>query len=399
MRRLIIILLFLVASVWLGMLAIRHPGFLLIVYQPWMVQMPLWFAILGFLLFFGLFYIVVDSIDRVGFLWFRLKNWLHIRREHKSYSKTQQGLAALIEGRFKKSEKLLLAGVNQSIDPLMNYLGAARAAYEQGGYARCDGYIQKAYEIAPKAKLAIGLTQAELEFKQNQLEKATATLTHLRTLSPNQPRVLRLLEKIYVRRGEWKNLQSLLSGLRKAKLLTADEAETFEKNIYCEMFRAAGDKRLSDVRLLWNEVPRHLKKQPDIVSAYVAQLFKHLPVTGSETSREIEELIRKVLKTTWHAELARIYGQLTFADYNRQLIIVGAWLKMYGQQAELLLLLGKCCAHLQLWGKAKDYFARCLALGPNAEVSLAYGRLLEALNEPQEAMQKYKEGLVMLASE
>jgi HemY protein len=399
MLRLIIILLFLIASVWLGVLAIHHPGFLLIVYQPWMVQMPLWFALISFLVFFGLFYIVVDSIDRIGFMWFRLKNWLNIRREHQAYSKTQQGLAALIEGRYKKSERLLIAGVNQSIDPLINYLSAARAAHEQGAFDRRDEYIQKAYAIAPKANLAIGLTQAELEINQDQLEQATATLTHLRSISPSHPRVLQLLEKVYVRLADWKNLQSILPGLRKTKVLTAEEAEIFEKNLYCEIFRAASDKRLSDVRLIWSEVPRHLKKQPDIVYAYVTQLFKHAPVTGSETTKEIDELIRKTLKTTWHPELAQIYGKLNITDLNRQLVIAGAWLNMYGQRPELLLMLGNYCARLQLWGKAKDYYARCLAQGPNDEASLAYGRLLESLGEPEEAMQKYKEGLVLLASQ
>src|SRR5436190_2914368 len=107
MGRLIIFLLFLVASVWIGVEVVRHPGYLLVAYQPWMVQMPLWFAILTLVVCFGLFYFLIDSIDRLGFLWFKLKNWLHIRREHKSYSKTQQGLSALIEGRWKKAERLL----------------------------------------------------------------------------------------------------------------------------------------------------------------------------------------------------------------------------------------------------------------------------------------------------
>ena len=107
---------------------------------------------------------MIDSFDRMGFLWFRLKNWLHIRREHQSYSKTQQGLALLIEGRYKKAEKYLIAGVNQSIDPLINYLSAARAAQAQAAFDRRDHYIQKAYEVAPKARLAIGITQAELSW-------------------------------------------------------------------------------------------------------------------------------------------------------------------------------------------------------------------------------------------
>jgi HemY protein len=393
MRRLIIILLLLIASVWGGVLAMRHPGFLLIVYQPWMVQMPLWFALISVLVFLGLFYFIIDSIDRVGFLWFRLKNWLHIRREHKAYSKTQAGLATLIEGRYKKAERLLLAGTKQSIDPLINYLSAARAAHKQGAYDRRDSYIQKAYEIAPKASLAIGLTQAELEAEQGQFEQAIATLTHLRQVSPRHPQVIKLLEKIYVRLGDWNSLKSLLPAMRKARVLNHHEYALFEKNIYCEIFHAASGKRLSDVRQIWNEVPRHLKKQPDIVLAYVTQLLQYVPVTGPETSKEIEELIRKILKHTFHPALANIYGRLHFTDLNRQLVIAGAWVNMYGQKPELLFILGSVCMRLQLWGKAKDYFSRCLAQGPNPRASLAYGRLLESLGEKDEAMQKYREGL------
>lgn len=396
MRRLIIFLLLLVASVWIGLEVLRHPGFLLIVYQPWMVQMPIWFALLSFVIFFILFYLIIDSIDRIGFLWFRLKNWLHIRREHKSYSKTQQGLSALIEGRWKKAERLLLDGVNQSIDPLINYLAAARAAQELSAFDRRDRYIQRAYEVAPKANLAIGLTKAELELKQDQLEQASATLNRLRQDSPRHPRVLRLLEKVYVRLADWKNLQGLIPSMRKAKVLTAVEYELFEKNIYCEILRHSSDKRLSDVRVIWNDIPRHIKKNPDVVCAYVTQLSRHVPVTGTETTHEMEELIRKTLKTSWQPELVKIYSTLTFTHLNRQLVIAGAWLKLYGPKPELLLLLGKLCVRVQLWGKAKDYFAKCLEQGPNAEASLEYGNLLEKLNEPEEALQKYKEGLAQL---
>ena len=57
----------------------------------------------------------------------------------------------LIEGRWKKAEKFLLKGMNKSIEQLMNYIGAARAAHELGAYDRRDHYIQKAYEVAPDA--------------------------------------------------------------------------------------------------------------------------------------------------------------------------------------------------------------------------------------------------------
>ncbi|RDI38372.1 heme biosynthesis HemY N-terminal domain-containing protein [Aquicella lusitana] len=404
MRRLILFLLFLIASVWVGIKLIHNPGYLLMVYQPWMIQMPLWFALLSLIIVFILFYLLIDSIDRLQFLWFRMKNWLRLRREHRSYSKTQQGLVKLIEGRWKKAENLLLSGATQSLEPLMNYLGAAKAAHELGAYDRRDRYIQKAYHLAPEADLAIGLTQAELALAQDQLEQAQATLNHLRQLSPHHPRILQLLEKVYVRLADWQNLLALLPALRKAKVLNAEQAVLFEKNIYCEILQAAYPKTRAELRAIWDNVPKAMKKNPDVVCAYVKGLlleqnrFQANTLPDEETAREVEELIRRTLKYQWQPELAHLYGTLPFTNLNRQLVIAGAWLKLYGQKPELLLLLGKLCTQVQLWGKAKDYFQKCLNLSPNADASLAYGKLLEQLGETEEAMQKYREGLVQLAS-
>lgn len=393
MWRLVLFLILLVASVWIGIEVSRHPGFVFIAYQPWMVQMPLWFAFLALFVTFTLFYFFIHFLDLFHFWWFKFKNWLRFRREHKSYSKTQHGLSLLIEGRWKKAERLLLAGVNQTMEPLMNYLGAAKAAQEQAAFARRDSYIQKAYEVAPHDDLAIGLTQAELQLEQDQLEQAAATLNRLRQSSPRHPRLLKLLEKVYVRLGDWDSLQALLPSLRKAKLLTAEQLEQFEKNLYCEKLRINHTKTLDELRKEWNDLPRYIRKNPDVVCEYVKQLSRF-----SDT-KEMEELIRKTLKNHWQPELVTIYGSLPFANLNRQLVIVGAWLKLYGPRPELLLLLGELCVQVQLWGKAKDYFEKCLELGPNAEASLEYGKLLEHLGEPDQAMQKYKEGLAELAKQ
>lgn len=398
MLRLIIFLLFLIASVWFGIAILKHPGYLLVVYQPWMVQMPLWFALVATLIFIGLFYLLINGVDRLQFFWFRVKNWLRIRREHKSYSKTQHGLALLVEGRFSKAEKLLLAGVNQTVEPLINYLGAAKAAQEQGALDRRDAYIQKAHQVAPHADLAIGLTQAELEIEQDQLERAAATLQRLREASPRHPRVLKLLEKVYVRLADWKSLYALLPNLRKAKLLNNEQTEQFEKNIYCEILRAAHPNNLQELSVLWNTIPKSARKNVDVIDAYIRQSLRinSVLVEGSDQVNEIEDLIRSALKHHWQADLVNIYGTLPFSNLNRQLVIVGAWLKTYGQKPELLLVLGKLCVRVQLWGKAKDYFAKCLAMGPNAEAALEYGKLLEQLGETEAAMQIYRDGLADL---
>ena len=385
MRRLILLLLFLVASVWLGLTIMQHPGYVFIVYQPWMMQMPLWFALIASFVIFIVFYLLINSIDRLKFLWYRITNWLRFRREHRSYSKTQLGLASLIEGRWKKAEYLLLAGVNQTIDPLMNYLGAATAAHELGAYDRRDHYIQTAYRVAPSADLAIGITQAEFELKQDQLEHAAATLTHLLELSPNHPRVLQLLEKVCVRSADWTRLQNLIPQLRKSKLLTKEQSELFEKNLYCQMLRDPKLKTLESAQRVWDEIPRNAKKYPEVTLAYVELLLR----IGHATD-EVGELIRTTLKSHWQPNLAAYYGTLPFENLNRQLVVVGAWLNMYGPKPEILLTLGRLCSRVQLWGKAKDYFEKCLAQGPNPTASLEYGKLLEQLGEQEEALKKYR---------
>ena len=392
MLRLIVFLLILVGSVWLGISVVNHPGFVFLVYQPWMVQMPIWFALISLIIIFFLFYLLATSVDRVQFLMFRIKNWLRFRREHRSYSKTQHGLALLIEGRFKKAERLLMSGVSQSVEPLMNYLGAARAAQELGAYERRDQYIKQAYQVAPSAEFAIGITQAELEMEQEQFEQAAATLNRLRNASPRHPRVLRLLEKVYVHLGDWQQLQKILPSLRKSKVLNAQQTDLFEKNLYCELVRVAGAKSLDAVRQVWNDMPRSARKNPDVVYAYISQLLRFKSIFNLD--KEMEELIRNTLKSHWQPQLVNIYGTLNYPNVNRQLVVVGAWLKTYGQKPELLLALGRLCVRAQLWGKAKDYFERCLARGPNPAAYLEYGKLLEHLGETEDALQKYKDGLL-----
>lgn len=406
MLRLILFLIFLIASIWLGILIVNHPGYLLVVFKPWMVQMPIWFALVGCLVILVIFYLIITSFDQVKLWSLKFKNWWHLRCEFKSYSKTQRGLSALIEGRWKKAEALLLAGVSQSVDPLMNYLGAAKAAHEQAAFERRDNYIQTAYAHEGTKAFPIGITQAELEIDQQQYEQAAATLNHLKQKNPYNPKLLKLLEKVYVHLGDWQNLLQLLPAMRKGKVLTTEQLLTFEKNVYCEILHANAASELSTIQYIWYEMPRHVKKNPDVVCAYVEVILRF-----QEAVNEIEELIRKTLKSSYQGKLVKIYSTLPFQGkpgkftqdatriLNRQLVIAGAWLKLYGQQPELLLLLGKLCVRIQLWGKAKDYFTKCLAAGPNVEASLAYGKLLEELGEFENALHVYRDALISAESE
>ena len=80
-------------------------------------------------------------------------------------------------------------------------------------------------------------------------------------------------------------------------------------------------------------------------------------------------------------------------DRNRQLVIVGGWTKTYGQQPVLLFMLAQICKDLKLWGRSKEYFEKCLTQDPSSAVFLAYGELLEYLQEMDKALSVYRRGL------
>ncbi len=393
MRRFVIGIIILIFSVWLGLRIARDPGLALFTYNNWSVEMPLWFAVLSLIVLMVIVYFLVRFLTGIDSSFYRWKNWLRWRRKNKAYSKTNRGLIELIEGHWRTAENYLLDGIPQSDTPLINYLAAAKAAHELAAYDKRDAYLREAHVISPQADIAIGLTQAQLQFDQGQLEQALATLNHLRSIAPSHAVVLKLLQKLYVRLADWKGLLKLLPSLRKAKLLTPEHFSLFEMHVYQEILNSTANKTesLQTLHEFWKNVPRHLQKNPSLIACYVKQLLRFPGV-----SVEVEDLINRTLKKSWDSELVKIYGLLITDDSKKQLSHAEKWLKQYPNQAVLLLTLGRLCLRCQLWGKARSYLEDSLKLEAMSETYVEYGKLFEQLGDMSAAIQNYREGLALL---
>ena len=392
MWRFIVFLIVLIASVWLGLQIAKDPGLAFFSYREWSVEMPLWFAALSFIVLLLVFYFILRVFTGIDSLFYRWNNWLRFRRIHKSYNKTNRGLVELLEGHWKNAEHYLLDGIPQADAKLINYLGLAKAAHEQGAYERRDVYLRKAHASAPQADVAVGLTQAQLQYNQGQFESALATLGHLRTVTPYHGLVLKLLERLYVHLGDWQNLLKLLPSMYKAGIISREQLTMLEKKTYEELlkqqvYRPDG---LTALQALWKSIPSKFQKDPEIVYCYVKQLFPY-----PDMSAEIDTLINKALKKAWNADLVKLYGNLKY-DAKKQLVQAESLLKRYHNQPVLLLTLGKLCARCQLWGKARHYFEDSLNLEANPETFSEYGKLLEQLDDSTAAMESYRDGLLLL---
>jgi len=391
--RFVAAILILIISVWCGIKIAEDPGMAVFLYHDWSVEMPLWFVILCFIILILILYFLVHFIDTIDISFYRLKNWLRWRRKKKSYKKTNLGLLALLEGRWQKAENYLLAGIDQSDAPLINYLAAAKAADERNASDERDLYLQKAHNLPGNNEIVISLTQAKLQFQQGQLEQAIATLNHLRTISPKNSIALKLSQKIYARLEDWKNLIKLLPNLYKTKLITKEQFVFLEQQAYLKLFNAKVGKisSLKSLQDLWQTIPRSCQANSNLVFCYIEKLAHY-----TDAASEVEELIHKTLKKTWHRNMVKLYGVLVTKQPKKQLAHAEGWLKKYPNHPILFLTLGRICVRCQLWGKARHYFEDSLQLEAHPETYGEYGKLLEHLDEKSKAMEIYKKGLELL---
>lgn len=389
MKFLIITLLVLFLAIWAGIKIAADPGYALFAYQHWTLQMPLWIAgallVLGFILLHNLMLLIRGT----GSLAKKFRIWRKQHRINVSHRLTKNGLRELAEGKWASAETLLVKAAQHNNSPLINYLAAARAAQEQGADNRRDEYLRMAHISTPDSELAIGLTQAQLQFNQKQLEHCLATLRHMQHLDPQNKFVLKMLKKLYQELNDWNGILELLPELRKRKVISPEALTELEKQAYYQLMlqlgKSAGPQQLDN---LWQRVPRNLKRDGQLLQLYTERLI------ALQRFNEAEQAIKDALKVEWYPELVRLYGLLPTSHPAKQLETAEGWQKQYGNSSILLLTLGRVCLRNHLWGQARQFFESALDLEPTPELYAEFGRLLEHVGQSQDAMEKYRQGLL-----
>lgn len=371
-------------------------GYLLIAFGNYTIDMSLWTAIAVVLLFW-LFYRLLKSVYR--FLTSpgkKLGGLLNVRERNRS--QTARGLLQYIEGRWGQAKKNLQRSAKRSEMPLVNYLAAASAAYEIGDQDEANNLLAKAQQIAPGDGLAIGLTQARMQLRDENYQQALAILRKLHSNSPSHPLVLRFLERAYSGSGDWNSLEKLLPDLKSYKVYPKPELRVIEARVYSSLLQEMSDKAEASgvesdrvaLNNVWEEMPVAARREVTVLMAYVMALHQ---LGGTARA---EELLRKRLRTHWDDDLARLYGIVEAKDGLKQLKTAESWLAQHPNNPHLLLALGRLCQRNELWGKAKDYLDGSLAKCKQPETYAELARLMSTLGEPKQSIAYYQQGLIQL---
>ena len=370
-----------------------NPGYVLIGIGGWSLETTLFVFLVTLIVGF---YLLYQLFRFLGWL-LRFPSQMRNRSKSIKFNRSQEaliaGLVGTAEGNWEQAEKVLIKHASHSGAPLIHYLTAAKAAQSRGAYDKRDEYLKKAATHAPGSDVAIGLTQAELHFSANQFDKALETLTKLHSIDSTHASVLKLLHKTYEHLGDWQGLRKLLPVLNKNKVLMENEIKQLEVQAFSGLMKQTiKQEGIDGTRLLWTEIPSHIKKNPAVAAVYFAAMIDNGLVP------EIEEELMEVLSISWDETLLLLFGSLNGGNLAKQLEIAESWLAYHQQDALLLTILGKLSFKNKDYEKAEDYLNRSIAADPSVQAYRLLGDLLTVKGDEHRANICYKQGLELAST-
>lgn len=397
-RAILLLLLAVTGATLLGLAIVEHSGYVLIAWKSFRYESSLWV----FLLLVLLAWLLVRGL-RWLWLLLNVSGGLLNPWSRRNHGKRQQlaadkGLLDLAEGRWERAVRHLQRAAEGEPQPLMYYLGAARAAQQLGDHEQSDAFLERALQRQPQAELAIALTHAELQQARGEAAAALETLQVMRQRHPQHRQVLRQLQSLLLAREDWSALLDLLPELRKGKVLPSEQLAELERRVWRGRLQAAGEAGLNQgetalqpLSSAWQQLSSAQRGEPELVLAYARQLH----ALGAQ--EEAEEVLRKALKQGYDSRLVRRYGMLRGRDPLRQLQTAEGLLKQHPQDPVLLLSLGRLCLQNNLWGKAREYFEISLEFSRSAETCAELARLLAHQGDLQQSNRLLQESLGLLA--
>ncbi len=391
MKLLIVILLALAASLAIAYVAVDDPGYVLITVDPWSIELSFSLFVVLLVALFIVTYLAIRFLARVWRTPKDISNWRGRRLTGKAQRSQTQGMMGLIEGDWQKAEKQLLSYLSHTDAPVLNYIGAAHAAQAQGDLERRDRYLDQARDSDPRQTIAVGLTKAKLQYQTGQLEQALSTLNSLRSHAPKNKKILGLIMQIYQDLQNWTALSEMLPTARKQRILPEEKLDQLNQLITQRLLTHSdgGDGQLNNT---WRSLSREQKRDPELIATYVDQLIE------AGDNEQAENLLRKAIKQQWEPKLVLLYGRVHAPDLAKQLKTAEKWATAHENDPALLLTLSRLCMANELWGKARSYLEACIANEGPAEAYEELGKLLEQLEEPENALTYYRQGLQRMST-
>lgn len=335
----------------LGSLMLKDAGYVMIAYDKAIFETSVWFALFALLLLWVVARLLVALVRRLLHGRADIANWMNKRRQTTANQRTEQGVLHVLEGRWADAGKALTGVASNAATPIVNYLGAARAAHELGNAEERDRLLDLAGGAASGASLAAGLTRARFLAESGQMQDCLQTLEELNEKSPRHRQVLSMLLACHEELGNWDAVVELESVIGKAKAVDPEELEQSLQRAWCGRLKAssASADAARHVRETWGEIPRRLKRTRTVAARYAECL--HAAGEPDEAVR----ILKRAIERDPDDRLIELYGEIQSGRPGEQLATAEKWLEQSPRDPILLRTLVRLCLVNEEWAKAKRY--------------------------------------------
>jgi HemY protein len=386
MRWLISLLILVVLAVALAMAGRYDPGYVVLVYPPWRMEI----SFISFVLIVVGLVVGGVMLLRLAALTLNLPTIVREQRERRAARKRDEnfvgGLKAYSEYRFQDAEQSLGQWQGDNARVGLARVLAARAAQEMRAVAQRERHVQEASEHG--AELAAQLFEADAHLGIKDAAAALVAINRAKEIAPQHTGLLRLELKTRQMLGQWDEVERLLDVLSRSNALESGVAAQMRRMAYAENLkrRAEDDRGLLEY---WKKVPADFKHDP-LVARAAARAF--IQRGGHDTALDVLEA---ALNREWNEDLVAQYGELRGSSPTRQIEQAEKWLHAHPRDAQLLLALAQLCSVQQLWGKAQSYLEASLAISASSEGHIQMAELKTQSGQPGEACQHYQKALAL----
>jgi len=365
------------------LLARYNEGYVLLVTSHYRIELSLNLAIILVLATIVAGYVVVRMLALAMSMPRRVREFQKRRVEKKERNLFADALRNYFEGRFGKAERSAAAVLSIDASAGLAALVGAWSAHGRRDYALRDAYLAKVAEDAPDENAARLMAQAEMFLDERRYLDA---MNVLRQLPEKHTEALKLELRARELAHDWEAVLKLLPQLEKRKVFDRSMLQQIRRHAYIENIR---DKAIDieSLRTYWSRLPNEYKGDPRI-AATAAQCFLSL-----HSCADAHKVVEAALANEWDSDLVIYYSECLGGNVKKQLEQAERWLREHPQDPVLLLVLGRLCAHQELWGKAQSYLEASLSVESAHSTHLELARLFERTGRHEQATAQYRKAL------
>jgi HemY protein len=370
-------------AVAIALLAKDSTGYVVIVSQPYRIELSLNLLIFlvlgGYLAFYALARFVTTLVSIPA----RVRAYRAERQNVRLRQSLNEALIAFFQGRYASAEKSAASALQGEETKGVAAIIAARSAHELGRFNEREQFLDQAKGGAEALDQARLTTLADLLVSQERYDEALAVLDDLSARDARNLRLLRLKLQAEQALRKWDEVLATLAALTKLGGLGPAEASAIRRAAHLgNLARKSQDA--AALATYWKQIPAEMRTDPT-VAATAARY--HLAL-GSPA--DAQAVIEQALEREWNSSLVAIYGEAGGADALPQIERAEKWLRQHARDPALLLALGKLCMRQELWGKAQSYIEASLALEPTHDGHMTLAALMERIGKPQEAVLHFR---------